>query len=66
VINNLVLNGGKDTIQSLQFGFLGSGDKPLLLINNIKLRPADKEKNMNLLKKSYQDLIKSNIVEEVK
>jgi hypothetical protein len=66
VINNLVLNGGKDTIQSLQFGFLGSGDKPLLLIDNIKLRPADKEKNMKLLKKSYQELIKSNIIEEVK
>ncbi|MCR8560911.1 hypothetical protein KXD93_24855 [Mucilaginibacter sp. BJC16-A38] len=65
VINNLVLNGGKDTIQSLQFGFLGHGDKPSLLINNIKLRPADKEKNLKLLKKSYQELIKSNIVEEV-
>ncbi|SEN58279.1 hypothetical protein SAMN05192574_103593 [Mucilaginibacter gossypiicola] len=66
VINNLVLDGGKDTLQSLQFGFLGSGDKPLLLINNIKLRPADKEKSPKLLKKSYQQLIKSNIVEEVK
>jgi len=66
VINNLVLDGGKDTLQSLQFGFLGSGDRPLLLINNIKLRPADKEKNLKLLKKSYQQLIKSDIVEEVK
>lgn len=66
VINNLVMDGGKDTLQSLQFGFLGNGDKPLLLINNIKLRLADKEKNLKLLKKSYQQLIKSNIVEEVK
>lgn len=66
VINNLVLEGGKDTLQSLKFGFLGSGDEPLLLINNIKLRTADKEKNVKLLKKSYQELTKLNIVEEVK
>jgi hypothetical protein len=66
LINNLVLDGGKDTLQSLQFGFFGSGDKPLLLINNIKLRQADKEKNLKVLKKSYQELIKSNIIDEVK
>ncbi|MFC0513206.1 hypothetical protein ACFFGT_03305 [Mucilaginibacter angelicae] len=66
LINNLALDGGKDTLQSLQFGFLGSGDKPLLLINNIKLKPADKEKSLKLLKKSYQELIKSNIVDEVR
>ena len=66
IINNLVLDGGKDTIESLQFAFLKTRNNPYLLINNIKLKPGDKVKNLKVLKRCYQKLIKADIVEELR
>ncbi len=65
IIKDLVLDGGKDTVEWLQFAFLSTRNKPLLLINNIKLRPGDKNKDLRILKKCYRQLIKADIVEGV-
>jgi hypothetical protein len=66
IMKNVVLDGGKDTIEAIQFGFLGHGEKPLLLINNVKLKHGSKVSDLKVLKKYYQQLIRSEIVEEVK
>ncbi|MEP6613548.1 MAG: hypothetical protein ABJA76_16720 [Mucilaginibacter sp.] len=63
---NVVLNGGKDTIETIQFGFLGNMKKPLLLINNVKLKKGSSLTDLEGLKKYYRKLIHSGIVEEVK
>ncbi|CAN5374345.1 hypothetical protein BH09BAC6_BH09BAC6_07540 [soil metagenome] len=63
---NVVLDGGKDTIETLQFGFLGNGEKPLLLINNVKLKNGNKIGSLKALRRYYRQLIRSEIVEEVK
>jgi len=66
VMKNVVLDGGKDTIEAIQFGFLGNGDKTLLLINNVQLKNKNSLSNWSVLKKYYRRLIRSEIVEEVK
>ncbi len=38
IMKNVVLDGGKDTLESIQFGFLGNGEKTTLLINNVTLK----------------------------
>ena len=58
--------GGKDTIESIQFDFLGKVKKPLLLINNIKLKKGSTLTDLEGLKKYYRKLIRSGIVDEVK
>lgn len=63
---NVVLNGGKDTIETIQFGFLGKAKKPLLLINNVKLKKGSNLTDLEGLKKYYRKLIHSGIVEQVK
>lgn len=66
VMKNVVLDGGKDTIENIQFGFLGSGARPLLLINNVKLKDGSKINNLKVLRRYYKQLIRSEIVEEAK
>jgi hypothetical protein len=66
IMKNAVLNEGKDTIETIQFGFLGNGEKPLLLINNIKLKDGNKVSDLKALKRYYQQLIRSEIIEEVR
>ena len=66
VINNAVLDGGKDTLKAIQFGFFGTGERPLLLINNVVLTNHDKIHNLNTLRRYYKKLIQSDIVEEVR
>ncbi|HEY8931383.1 MAG TPA: hypothetical protein VIM55_19420 [Mucilaginibacter sp.] len=68
-IENVVLNGGKDTIKSIEIGFLGSGDKPLFLLNNITLKTKPNLSDWRTLKrysKLYDQMIRSEIIEEVK
>jgi hypothetical protein len=66
LMKNVILDGGKDTIETIQFGFLGDGPKTLLLINNVQLKNKDSIPNWRLLKKYYRRLIRSGIVQEVK
>jgi len=66
LMKNVVLNGGKDTIETIQFGFLGNVKKPLLLINNVKLKKGSTLTNLRELRKHYRKLIRSGIVDEVK
>ncbi len=66
LMKNVVLNGGKDTIETIQFGFLGKVKKTLLLINNVKLKKGSNLTDLEGLKKYYRKLIHSGIVEEVK
>jgi hypothetical protein len=66
LMKNVVLNGGKDTIEYIQFGFMGKVKKPLLLINNVKLKKGSNLTDLEGLKKYYRKLIHSGIVEEVK
>ncbi|WP_295793003.1 hypothetical protein [Mucilaginibacter sp.] len=66
LMKNVVLNGGKDTIETIQFGFLGNSKKPLLLINNVKLKKGSTLTDLEGLKKYYRKLIRSGIVNEVK
>jgi hypothetical protein len=63
---NVVLNSGKDTIETIQFGFLGKVKKTLLLINNVKLKKGSNLTDLEGLEKYYRKLIHSGIVEEVK
>jgi hypothetical protein len=68
-INNAVVNGGKDTIKTIQFGFLQYGNKQLLLINNVKLKNNAQLADPAVFKrykKFYKQMIKSGIVEELK
>ena len=66
LMKNVVLNGGNDTIEAIQFGFMGKVKKPLLLINNVKLKKGSNLTDLEGLKKYYRKLIHSGIVEEVK
>ncbi|MCO5948470.1 hypothetical protein [Mucilaginibacter flavidus] len=66
LMKNVVLNAGKDTIETIQFGFLGKVKKPLLLINNVKLKKGSTLTDLEGLKKYYRKLIRSGIVNEVK
>lgn len=65
VIHNLVLDGGKDTLKSLQLAFMPANKTCFLLINNVTLKPADKLKDLKLLKRAYRQLIKTDFVEEL-
>ena len=65
LMKNVVLNGGKDTIEVIQFGFLGT-KKPLLLINNVKLKNNSNLTDLKALEKAYRKLIRSGIVDEVR
>ena len=66
LMKNVVLNGGKDTIETIQFGFMGRVTKPLLLINNVKLKKGSNLSDLDGLRRYYRRLIHSGIVEEVK
>jgi hypothetical protein len=66
LMKNLVLDGSKDTIETIQFGFLGNGKNTLLLINNVKLKNKDGIHDWAPLRKYYRRLIRSDIVREVK
>ncbi|HEY4289817.1 MAG TPA: hypothetical protein VGN00_22105 [Puia sp.] len=66
LMKNVVLDGGKDTIKAIQFGFLGEGKKTLLLINNVQLRNSESAENWRMLKRYYRRLIHSGVVEELK
>lgn len=66
LMKNIMLDGGKDTIETLQFGFLGNVKKPLLLINNVKLKNGSKLSDLNVLRKYYRQLIRSEIIEDIK
>jgi len=69
LIENVVLSGGKDTIKSIQIGFHGNSNKPLLLLNNITLPGDWKVSDWRELKrysKHYKKLINSEIVEGLK
>jgi hypothetical protein len=64
LIENVVLNNGKDTIKSIQFGFLGS----TLLVNNVCLNGNFKTSDWKQLKaysKYYTKIIESSIIEEL-
>ena len=68
-IDNVVLDGGKDTIKSIEFGFLGGGDKTTFLLNNITLKRKTTLSDWKELKrysKFYNKLIRSEIIEDVK
>lgn len=65
LIENVVLNNGKDTLKSIQFAFKGN----LLLINNVNLKGDFKISDWKELKqysKHYKNLIKSEIIEGLK
>ncbi len=65
LIENVVLNNGKDTIKSIQFGFFGS----TLLVNNVCLNGNFKTSDWKQLKaysKYYTKIIESGIIEELK
>ena len=66
LMKNVVLDGGKDTIETIQFGFLGKGKETLLLINTVQLKNKNSIPNWSLLKKYYRRLIRSEIVQEIK
>jgi hypothetical protein len=66
VMKNVVLDGGKDTLESIQFGFLGSGERTTLLINNVTLKNKNRLPDWRVLRKYYRRLIRSEIVKEVK
>jgi len=66
LMKDVVLDGGKDTLEAIQFGFLGEGKKTLLLINNIRLKNKDRNPDWRLLGKYYRRLIRSGVVQEVK
>jgi hypothetical protein len=66
LMKNVVLDGGKDTIEAIQFGFLGDGEKTLLLINNVQLKNKGDISNWRLLRRYYRRLIRSGVVAEVK
>jgi len=67
VMNNVVLDGGKDTLEAIHFGLLDYGDKSMLLINSVKLKDTTNSvRNWRLLRRYYRRLIRSEIVEEVK
>ena len=66
VIKNVILNDGKDTLKSIQFGFLGDGKTTTLLINNVTLKNKNSLPDLSVLRKYYRRLIRSEIVEEVK
>ncbi|MGZ3764678.1 MAG: hypothetical protein ACXVB0_08770 [Mucilaginibacter sp.] len=66
MMKNVVLDGGKDTVEYIQFGFMGREKKPLLLINNVKLRHGSAINNLKVLRKYYKKLIQADIVKEVK
>lgn len=64
VIENVVFSNKKDTIKSLEFGFMGN----LILVNNIRLNGDFKVSEWRELKrysKYYKKLIKAGIIEEV-
>ena len=65
LIENVVLNNGKDTIKSIQIGFMGN----LLLVNNVNLKGDFKISDWKQLKqysKHYKKIIKTDIIEELK
>jgi hypothetical protein len=65
LIENVVLNNGKDTIKSIQFGFVPG----LLLVNNVNLKGDFKIsdwKELKVYSKYYRKIIKSGIIEELK
>ena len=67
-IENVVLSAGKDTIKSIQFGFYGNNNKPLLLLNNVTLNGDFKISDWKELKrysKHYKKLIDSGIIEDL-
>jgi len=66
LMKNVILDGGKDTVEAIQFGFLGNVEKPLLLINNVILKNKGNKADLKGLEKLYRKLIRSGIVEEVK
>ena len=68
LIENVVLSAGKDTIKSIQFGFYGNNNKPLLLLNNVTLNGDFKISDWKELKrysKHYKKLIDSGIIEDL-
>ena len=65
LLENLVLNNGKDTIKSIQFAFLGN----LLLINNVNVNGDFRVSDWKELKRyaqHYEKLIKSEIIAEIR
>jgi hypothetical protein len=69
LIENVVLPGVSDTIKSIQIGFMGTGDKSLLLLNNVSLKGDTKISDWRKLKrfsKFYQKLIGAEIIREIK
>lgn len=66
LMKDVVLDGGKDTIEAIQFGFLGDGKSTLLLINNVKLKKQEGIPDWRALRKYYRRLIRTGVVEEVK
>lgn len=65
LIDNVVLNHGKDTVKSIQIGFVGN----VLIVNNVNLKGDFKVSDWKQLKqysKHYQKLIKTEIIEEIK
>ena len=65
LVENVILNDGKDTLKSIQFAFKGN----LLLVNNVNLKGDFKISDWKELKrysKHYKYLIKSEIIEGLK
>ncbi len=50
LIKNVVLNKGKDTIKSIEFGLMGQGEKTVLLLNNVSLNGNKKISDWRVLK----------------
>lgn len=68
-IENLVLKGGKDLIEYIEFGFHGNDAKPVLLLNNVKLKNPkliSDWRELKYLSKYYRKLIQNRVLEEVK
>jgi hypothetical protein len=66
-VDNVII--GRDTIRSIQFGFIGNNEKPLLFLNNISL-PGEKNlsdwRTLKRYARYYRRLIDSEIIEELK
>jgi hypothetical protein len=65
VIKNAVLDGGKDTIKAIRFGFIEVKNKTSLLIRDVTIKDTDDTKHWRLLRKYYRRLVQSGVVEDI-
>ena len=69
LVENIILSGGKDTIRSIQFGFIGNNENPVLLVNNITLQGQAKLSDWRTLKrfsKYYRKIIDDKVIDELR